>query len=46
MTTDDFRIRRIPQGFRVWQRIGSGWEALADLHPTRADARAWIAART
>jgi hypothetical protein len=39
----NFRIRRIPhQGYRVYQRIGSGWEAMCDLHRTRADARAWI----
>jgi hypothetical protein len=36
---EDFRIRKTPRGYRVFQRIGSGWEALADIHPTREQAR-------
>jgi hypothetical protein len=46
MTANDFRIRRAPKGFRVFQRVGSGWEAMSDIHPTRAEARAWIASVT
>ena len=43
MTRDDFRIRKTRDGFRVWQRVGSGWERLSDVYPTPEDARAWIA---
>jgi hypothetical protein len=44
---EDFRTRKVPGGYRIWQRIGSGWEPLSDIYPTRADARAavqrWLA---
>jgi len=43
--TSDYRIRKTPAGYRIWQRIGPGWEALHDHHPTREAARAWIAER-
>ena len=43
MSADDFRIRKVPTtGYRVWQRVGTSWEALADVYPSRADARAAI----
>lgn len=32
---DDFRIRETAAGFRIWQRVGSGWEPLADVYATR-----------
>lgn len=38
----DFRIRKTAAGYAVTQRVGSGWERLADLHPTRAAAQAFI----
>lgn len=44
LTADDFRIRKTAAGYRISQRIGSGWETLADLHATRDDARQFIAA--
>ena len=37
--SDDFRIRKVPSGYKIWQRVGSGWEALADVYGTRAQAR-------
>jgi hypothetical protein len=39
---EDFRVRCVPAGFAVWQRIGSGWERLADVYDTRTDARAAV----
>ena len=42
ITRDDFRIRRTPAGYTISQRIGSGWQRLADTHPTRDSARAFI----
>ena len=44
MTLDrtDFRIRKTTRGFIISQRIGSGWQRLYDIHPTRADAQAYI----
>ena len=38
----DFRIRRTGNHYAIWQRIGPGWERLADTHATRADAQAFI----
>lgn len=38
-TPDDFRIRKTPAGYRLWQRVGSGWEALSEVYGSRADAR-------
>lgn len=39
---EDFRIRRSGNHYTIHQRIGSGWERLADAHPTRADAEEFI----
>ena len=44
ITVADFRIRRTTRGFIISQRVGSGWERLADLHPTREAAREFITA--
>ena len=44
ITAEDFRVRATPRGFTVWQRVGSGWERLADLHPSREAAREFITA--
>lgn len=38
MSRDDWRVRKSPCGFRISQRIGSGWETLADVWPTRRAA--------
>lgn len=46
MTREDFRLRKVPNGYRVAQRIGSGWELLADVHPTKRDALAFVASVT
>lgn len=44
-TRDDFRIRKVPSGYRVWQRMTERhWQAMCDVWPTREDARAWITA--
>lgn len=42
MDETDFRIRKAPTGHKIWQRIGSGWEPLATIYPTRTEARAAI----
>ena len=44
MSAADFRIRKTTRGFIISQRVGNGWERLADVHPTRAAARAFITA--
>lgn len=46
MTADDFRIRKTAAGYRISQRVGSGWEMLADVWPSRRDALAHIAPET
>jgi hypothetical protein len=38
----DFRLRKVPAGYRVAQRVGGGWELLADVFPTKAEAAAFI----
>lgn len=44
MSIPDFRVRKLPdrECYRVVQRVGSGWESLADWYPSRAHARAAI----
>ena len=44
MSAADFRIRKTTRGFIISQRVGSGWERLADIHPSREAARAFITA--
>lgn len=46
LTREDFRLRKVPAGYRVAQRIGSGWELLADVYATRREAVAFIASAT
>jgi len=38
LTRADFRIRKVPSGYKVWQRVGTGWEALCDVYETRPEA--------
>jgi hypothetical protein len=38
----DFRIRTTTRGYTISQRVGGGWERLADIYPTRAAAQAFI----
>jgi len=40
----DFRLRKVPNGYRVSQRVGSGWELLSTVYPTKADAVSYIRA--
>lgn len=43
-TREDFRIRKTGTRFAVWQNVGrNDWQRLADLHPSRSAAAAWIA---
>lgn len=42
LTREDFRLRKVPAGYRISQRVGSGWELLADVYPTRREAEAFI----
>ena len=42
MSAADFRIRKTTRGFIISQRVGNGWEQLADVHPTREAARQFI----
>ena len=46
ITVADFRIRRTTRGFIISQRVGNGWERLADVHPSRDAAREFITAAT
>jgi len=39
---EDFRLRKVPAGWRVAQRVGGGWELLSDVYESRADAQAFI----
>lgn len=39
---EDFRLRKVPSGYKVSQRVGSGWELLSDVYATRQDAVAFI----
>lgn len=38
----DFRLRKVPAGYKVAQRVGSGWELLSDVYPTKSDALRFI----
>lgn len=40
---EDFRLRKVPAGWRVAQRVGGGWELLSDVYESRADANLFIA---
>ncbi|MDA0251503.1 MAG: hypothetical protein O2892_17265 [Actinomycetota bacterium] len=40
---EDFRLRKVPAGWRIAQRVGSGWELLSDVYQSRADANLFIA---
>lgn len=40
---EDFRLRKVPAGWRLAQRVGGGWELLADVYESRADANLFIA---
>ena len=42
LTRQDFRLRKVPTGYKVSQRVGSGWELLCDVHETRKAAVAFI----
>lgn len=43
---EDFRLRKVPAGYRVSQRVGSGWELLADVYPSRREAEDFVASVT
>lgn len=42
LTRADFRIRRVPSGYKIWQHVGAGWQALCDVYETRAGAHAAV----
>lgn len=42
ITREDFRLRKSGDRYRIYQRIGSGWEPLSDTFATRQDALGWI----
>ena len=39
---EDFRLRKVPAGYRVAQRVGSGWELLSDVYESREAAVVFI----
>lgn len=46
LTRSDFRLRKVPAGYRISQRVGSGWELLADVYPSRREAEGFVASVT
>jgi hypothetical protein len=42
LTRQDLRLRKVPTGYKVAQRVGSGWELLSNVYETRRDAVAFI----
>lgn len=38
----DFRLRKVPTGYKVAQRIGSGWELLSEVYQSRREALVFI----
>ena len=44
LSREDFRLRKVGSGYKVSQRVGSGWELLADVHASKRDAEEFIRA--
>ena len=44
ITAADFRIRKTTRGFIISQRVGNGWERLADPPPNEGGGLAFITA--
>ncbi len=46
LTRSDFRLRKVPAGYRISQRVGGGWELLADVYASRREAEGFVASVT
>lgn len=46
LTRSDFRFRTVPDGYKLAQRVGSGWELLSTVYPTKSEAASAIATWT
>lgn len=46
LVRSDFRIRRVPKGWKVAQRVGNGWELLSTMYDTKAEAVTYIGSCT